>query len=97
MEVRAGLEEERTAEEGTAGNDNHTAALGRSLVDDGLYGLGLYKITVIVYNSVIGDAVGLAQFGHIDCVVLIKPIGNGSSVGELFFTGDIHADKHRQE
>ena len=41
-QVRAGLEEQRAADERATGNDHHAAAILRAAVDDGLQRLGLH-------------------------------------------------------
>ncbi len=82
VEMCSRLEEERTAEEGTFGNDNHASAVGGSLVDNGLNGRGLDDGTVAA-NAVVSNHILLAKLIDFRSLRVVEPCRNCASVRKI--------------
>ena len=84
VQVRALLEEERTAQKDTLRNHYHAALLGCA-IDDGLQGLGLNQCAVLL-NAVVGYDKALSECLDIDTIYLVKPLVDGRTIGKLLMS-----------
>src|SRR3546814_16516703 len=79
IQVRFGLEKQRATEESPCLNDNDAATRRISLIDDGLYLIGL-EYGAVVHHPMVGNPVGYAQLADIGWRNLAEPLWNRRAV-----------------
>src|SRR5690606_6407853 len=84
MEMCSGFEKQRTAEEGSCRHDNNTTACSVSLIDNGLYLVGL-QYGAVVQHSMVSNPVGSTQLADISWCDLAEPLRNWRAIWKYTF------------